>query len=400
VEAIRAEISGYAQLSDPKLFADLRAHIDEHHVVLVQCIAESRLLEAEDLLFVRPHAIKRVGRVPLAAFMQAFRTYQLVFWNAVIEEAVDDDTRAAALAVASVLMRYMNVAATHAAEVYMETERLTHARGEQVRRDLLEDLLDGRTPPPGPKLDAAREAGLDAGSACFMVLARSLTGDDEPVMRATASSLARASAGVVRPFVVVRQKDVLLVIPAARVDYAQLAASLTDVVESSLKHGVRLAVAVSTEQVALDDVPHAYREVCEAVARLGPGGGVLALPMIRAFDALATFGRDTAGRLLTPKMRAFVQDDLREGGELASTLLAYAAADLNATAAADQLYVHVNTARYRLRKIEERTGCDLRRLADVLDLLVALSLAGYPMPSESGLPLPVTSALQDRADNA
>jgi DNA-binding PucR family transcriptional regulator len=31
--------------------------------------------------------------------------------------------------------------------------------------------------------------------------------------------------------------------------------------------------------------------------------------------------------------------------------------------------------RYRLRKIAERTGCDLRRLSEVLDLLVAVHIA-------------------------
>ncbi|HWF34589.1 MAG TPA: helix-turn-helix domain-containing protein [Solirubrobacteraceae bacterium] len=387
VMAIRSEILGYAELDDPELFADLRAHVDEHHVTLVQCIAELHSLGGEDLRFVRPHATKRVGRVPLASFMQAFRVYQLVFWGAVVEEATDDETRAAALSVAGVIMRYMNVAATHAAEVYVETERLDHARGEQVRRDLLEDLLDGHIPRPGPKLDAARAAGLEFDGNCLVVLARALSGGDEPVMRAMASSLAKAGGGGVRPFVVVRQEDVVLVMSVTGIDYAHLAASMTAFCEAFSKHGVRLAVAVSTEQTTLGEVAVAYREVCEAMEWLGPDGGVLVLPLMRAFDSLTAFGRDTASRLIAPKVRAFVEEDLAAGGQLAATLFAYVAADLSATAAADRLFVHVNTARYRLKKIEERTGCDLRRLADVLDLLVALSVAGYTLPSPAELPL-------------
>jgi hypothetical protein len=387
VAAIRTEIPGYAELDDDELFADLRAHVDEHHVTLVQSIAEPHALGGEELLFVRPHATKRVGRVPLASFMQAFRVYQLVFWGAVVEEATDDETRAAALSIAGVIMRYMNVAATHAAEVYVETERLEHARGEQVRRDLLEDLLDGQAPRPGPKLDAARAAGLEFDGNCLMVLARALSGGDETVMRALASSLAPAGDGGVRPFVV-RQEDVVLVMAATGIDYPQLAAAMTGFCESFLKHGVRLALAMSTEQATLGDVPVAYREVCEAIEWLGPDGGVLVLPLMRAFDSLTAFGRDTASRLISPRVRAFVEEDLAAGGQLASTLSAYVAADLSATAAADRLFVHVNTARYRLKKIEERTGCDLHRLADVLDLLVALSVAGYASPSLRELPLP------------
>jgi hypothetical protein len=36
--------------------------------------------------------------------------------------------------------------------------------------------------------------------------------------------------------------------------------------------------------------------------------------------------------------------------------------------------VHPNTAQYRLRRVEERTGRNPRRIADLLDLLVAIEL--------------------------
>jgi PucR C-terminal helix-turn-helix domain len=40
------------------------------------------------------------------------------------------------------------------------------------------------------------------------------------------------------------------------------------------------------------------------------------------------------------------------------------------------LYIHVNTAHHRLARIEEKTGCDLRDLADVQELLIAIRLTG------------------------
>ena len=36
--------------------------------------------------------------------------------------------------------------------------------------------------------------------------------------------------------------------------------------------------------------------------------------------------------------------------------------------------MHPNTAQYRLRRIEERSGRNPRKLADLLDLLVAIAL--------------------------
>jgi DNA-binding PucR family transcriptional regulator len=94
-----------------------------------------------------------------------------------------------------------------------------------------------------------------------------------------------------------------------------------------------------------------------------------------AFDYLTLIGGDTSGRLLSDAVREFVEQDLADGGVLSQTLLAYVDANLNARAASERLHVHVNTTHYRLGKIAERTGCDLRRIADVLELLIAIKLA-------------------------
>ena len=48
--------------------------------------------------------------------------------------------------------------------------------------------------------------------------------------------------------------------------------------------------------------------------------------------------------------------------------------------------MHPNTARYRLAKIEERTGTRLRRVADVLDLLIAIRVAEAEFDPTSPLP--------------
>ena len=67
-------------------------------------------------------------------------------------------------------------------------------------------------------------------------------------------------------------------------------------------------------------------------------------------------------------------EDREHGGHLIQTLLAYAEADLNAKVAAEALMIHPNTAHYRLKRIEEKTGTDLRRLPNVIDLLIAIRL--------------------------
>jgi sugar diacid utilization regulator len=101
----------------------------------------------------------------------------------------------------------------------------------------------------------------------------------------------------------------------------------------------------------------------------------MALAELSAFEYLTLRGDDTALRLVRPTVRRFVEEDIAGGGVLINTLLAYAAANLNAKLTAQRLYIHVNTAHHRLARIEERTGCDLRDLANVQELLIAIKIA-------------------------
>jgi sugar diacid utilization regulator len=374
IAAMRREIPTYARQDDPAFLADVWDHVQLHNDALIRSLERQSPLTPEELLFIRPVATRRVGRIPLGEFMSAFRLYNEVFWEAVLETATDDETRAAALTVAGIVMRYINVAATSASEAYVEAESLLQAQGERLRRDLLEDLLDGRPPAPGPKLGAARDAGLDPSEPCLLVVARAVADTpDEHGLRSAAASLARARGPAVQPLTVVRQDEIVVAAPGKGMDASELAASLRAVQARLAEQGITLAIGMSTIQ-PLEDLPAAYREACAAVERL-QAGGVLALPALRAFEALTMFGHETASRLVSPEIRRFVEEDVDGGGLLTTTLLEYVAADLNATVAAERLYVHVNTVRYRLKKIAERTGCDLRRLSEILDLLIAVQIA-------------------------
>ncbi|MEV8630438.1 PucR family transcriptional regulator ligand-binding domain-containing protein [Streptosporangium sp. NPDC051023] len=78
--------------------------------------------------------------------------------------------------------------------------------------------------------------------------------------------------------------------------------------------------------------------------------------------------RSFAARLLDP----LVDYDRRHQSELVLTLGMFLDCVGSWNACAERLHVHVNTVRYRIRRVEELTGRDLSTMADRVDLFLAL----------------------------
>jgi sugar diacid utilization regulator len=376
-ELIMAEIPAYRD-ADEHLRRDVRAHVESHLRANLESLDADRDVTREDLLFVRPHAARRSRRVSVADFVRAFYVGERVLWQAALELAHDEDSSRAALAFASHLPRYFEIATTHAAEVYVETQQQLAVTGEQIRRDLLEDLLSGREPEPGPRRDAARTADLREGSPCVVISATPCsTPADEQLLRGGAAALSRAAGGTGLPLAVVRQDEIVVVSATSPADGKPdgLPARLAEAARRLADAGLALTVGASTLVRGPSQVPDAYREATAARVAREPAPGVVALSAMSAFEYLTLRPDPTAGRLITPEIHAFVAQDARDGAPLITTLREYVACDLNARRAAERLHIHVNTAHYRLGKITERTGCDLRRVSDLIELLIAARLA-------------------------
>ena len=80
--------------------------------------------------------------------------------------------------------------------------------------------------------------------------------------------------------------------------------------------------------------------------------------------------RSFTERLLGP----LIGYDERHRAELLPTLREFLACSGSWNACATALYVHVNTVRYRIRRIEELTGRDLSSLGDQVDFFLALQI--------------------------
>ena len=374
-EAIWAEVAAYAASPDDQLRNDVTAHIRGIFLAFVAGLRTGQPARRADFAASREQASRRVVQgITLADFLQAFRIGQLTLWQGVLDAAGDDPVaRDAALSVVARIMQMIELGSTIAAEAYVAAQQQVLAEGNRVRRDLLEDLLARRAPLAGPKRGLLRAAGLEPDTRLLVIVA-ALTGDlPEGV------SVRDAAAGVTRDrrgLAVVRQEEIVGIMPLPPGGAAAAVTGLRRSCTDLARRGVRLAMGVSTVHAGLLEVPEAYAEAQAARDGLGGSPGVLALPVLSSFDYLVLRDDETARRLIRPRVRQFVADDLAAGGTLITTLVEFAACDMNAKTAAGRLHLHVNTTYYRLERIAMRTGCDLRRLADVMELLIAVRLLG------------------------
>jgi hypothetical protein len=380
VRLIREEIPAYRALQEEERFiADVSDQVHKHHRMNMISLLEDRPVTLEEISFVRGAAMRRArAGLALEDYIGAYRVGQQNLWDTIIAVAGETpEGRAAALTLATPLMRYVDFASTHAGHAYAEFQQYAVADADRERRDLLEHLLAGKLPTRGPLLAAAQRYGVRRDARMLVAAAVPVGPDpDADAPYAASAALARSGLREPRTLVVVRQSEIVAVAALCSDGDAGAQCRRLEALQRRLgEEGMPLAMGVSTVAAGVAELPRAYAEARSALECIvDDGGGVVALPHLSPFGYLALRVDDTARRLVDPRVREFLDEDRARDGVLTATIRAFADADLKVNAAAEQLQVHPNTAQYRLRRIEERTGRNPRQIADLLDLLFAIAL--------------------------
>jgi sugar diacid utilization regulator len=381
VTAIFDEIAGY-RAQDERFVADVSDQVGAHFRTKLTAFLEERTVTLEEVSFIRAAAMRRArAGLALEDYMNAFRVGEKALWDAIVSTAGDTSLgHEAALTLVAPLMRYVDFVTTHAAHAYVEFQQYEVADADRERRDLVEQLLNGELPADGTLLAAAQAYGVGRESALLVAVAVPIEPSlDSDTLHVASAAIARAAAAQTKTLVVVRQSEVVAV-PALgeRLGAPELCERLRDVHEHLRQEGIGLAVGVSTVADGVAELPRAYHEARAALTGAASAGGVVALPRLSAFEYLTQRPDETVRRLIDPRLTTFLAEDRLRGSVLAETIRAFADADLSLRHAAERLHVHPNTAHYRLRRIEERTGRNPRRIADLIELLAAIALDGTP----------------------
>ncbi|HEX5370651.1 MAG TPA: helix-turn-helix domain-containing protein, partial [Dehalococcoidia bacterium] len=281
----------------------------------------------------------------------------------------------------------------HAASVYalaLMRERLTAEVTTELRDELLEGLLDGQVTDEQATRERARRLGYD-DTQVYQVLTLLLdevserdqayaadgwsTGWRRRVLDSVAQMVReRASHAIVTR----RREELVVLLPeGSEPSSAELGKAVTLYVASMYPEWP-LTVGIGGECKAPREIARSYaqaRRAAEVARRFGRRGEVV------TFDDLGFY------RLLFQitdrgELRAFVEQvlgpllayDRKHRTDFVQTIASYLSNNNSLQSTAKELYVHVNTAAYRLQRIQSITGLDLSKTEDCLLARVALMI--------------------------
>src|SRR3954447_18029575 len=274
-------------------------------------------------------------------------------------------------------------AVEHAATVLaleIVKERVARATEERLRSDFLSDLLDGRDAVDERIGERARHYGLIVGTEHRVVVAavEDETGRDRRpqalalVAATLADRLPRALTG--------RAGDaVTAAVPTGgdprAVERAAEAVAAARARVATLAPGVRVSAGIGAVARAAPEFAASYAGAARCIdvlRRLERAGETLCADELGILGLFVDSAHPQELEALARQVLAPVLErEATPGSALFATLETYLATGCDARACARELYVHVNTVKYRLRQVQELCGLDLRDPHDLLRATVA-----------------------------
>jgi PucR C-terminal helix-turn-helix domain/GGDEF-like domain len=299
---------------------------------------------------------------PLPEVLQCYRICFTTLWDALVEHVRADDLPAATealLTAAGMIMRLTDEHALALTEAYRAATAELLLAQQQRRAALVEALLTGHPGPEAGPWEAATLLGLPA-DGLLVVVAADTRGLAEASLRDVERRL--GAHGIVSGW---------RLTPAQQLGIVSLHADRHETMLAVLRESARARTGISPPYHSLTDTPRALHLAQVALAGLPPGR-----PEVRAFtpSPLAALlvrdpdeGRRLAEHVLGPVLGLPAEDRTT----LLETLDAYLDHDGSAERAAEVLYCHANTVRYRLRRLQDLTGRSLTDPRDVAELATA-----------------------------
>lgn len=297
--------------------------------------------------------------IPLSAGLRAFRIGGTFVYETLLGQAGPVViTSAQTVELSSCVWKTIDLYSDALANAYNEVAR----ENGRARLHLLDSVLQGRLSNQLELEDAVRALDLPTAGTFVVVAVENPTRGGESDGRDTVETLLRARRwrSVWRPG---NDVEIGIVVVDRSEDVHRLREALGS---------LSLAAGMSKPFTALTEIPGAAQRARVARRTLSPGGtGVIVFgdsPVTTLVASAPAMGRDVVRSVLS----GVLQLAQAERKVLLDTLFAWFAGHGSAKETADRLFVHPNTVRYRLRRVQELTKRDLTDPADIGELYVAL----------------------------
>jgi hypothetical protein len=306
---------------------------------------------------------------PLADILHAYRIGFTELWEAIVDEARRSAQAPSEMLVdaASGVWWLIGEYTQELTVAYREAAAELLLAGARERSALVEALFTGGIPDRDTLWEAAKLLRLP-WEGVFVVVAVEAPGlaqEGLPDAEAFLAARGIGSAWLLHP------ESQTGVVSLRRPDTATLLLEL-------LGRGVRARAGVSPIYHSLGGTPRALHYARLVQRSLPPGTQVAAQFEQTPLRVLAAAAPDAAGELARTVLGGVLELPAPDRSILLSTLQAWFDAGGSAAETGKRIYCHPNTVRYRLRRLQERTGRSLddpRAVAELLAALDALRLA-------------------------
>ncbi|MEV0247024.1 helix-turn-helix domain-containing protein [Nocardia sp. NPDC050712] len=314
-----------------------------------------------------PEPPKETGRlraqqgVPLAETLHAFRIGFEFLWSELVAEARrhPEVTDAVLVDLAAEVWALSGAYAVAVATAYREMSSELMLRREHERSVLVEALFTGVIADPATLGEATRILGLPA-TGRYVVVAADVSAAGRDALPGIESAL--RGAQIISAWRLLPDQQIgVLSLPEHREAQA---------FRIIRKHRARAGVSPSYD--ALTETPQALHFARLALKGLGARASGVARFDDNPLAMLVAAAPAEAERLVRVRLGAVLALPHEERTRLLETLETWFRAGGSAAATGERLYLHANSVRYRLRRVEELTGLSLTDPAAVRDLGAAL----------------------------
>jgi hypothetical protein len=300
---------------------------------------------------------------PLPEVLRAFRIGFTGLWDLLTEQVRRSQKPSlveSLLSATSMILRLTDEYAIALTETYRETTAELLVAQQQRRTALAEALFTGEPVPEAGPWEVARLLGLPVAGDLIVVAAET-GGMAEESLALIERRL--ADHGIVSAW---------RLTPALQMGVAALRPGQLEEMLTLVRRGVSARTGVSPVYRSLRDTPRALHLARVALARVPAGHAEVRVFSSSPLAALVAHDPDEGERVAYQVLGAVLELPTEDRVTLLQTLQAWFDQAGSAERAAEQLYCHPNTVRYRLRRIHELTGRSLSEPYGVADLAAAL----------------------------